>query len=429
MLGKKNIPGFISMAIAILAPFTDVFYFNQYITTPLFFGLVAIVMAIIGIILVKNDIAGFIGIILGITAIHHAYFPQFIHPMEWNVVLAVFGYGIALANAYIGIASIRDLNGLKQQLGSVKAHKIQGRIESTLFICISTICISYPVRSLLVNDIGSFTEDPTVEFHTFLGGIIAFALFLVKVIPAYGNKDRIYKSGWILGPIGLAAWTLGYFTSLIDFFYYWVPEWSGPIVVPQVWPNIYWAIISSVALSIILYFNARAYNFKISKPTLSPKTHGVALILHGIAFGYENATKDLVGSPVFFKYVYPYTYKSLSKLSVFLDLDLNNLKNQTVTDALELYMNRCAEIGMAEKIKINWTSEDTFTVESVNCSTSVVRSRIPPEEIKGSICPWALLSASLINMLTGKNLEIMPSEFNEIGAKTELHLKETVPEE
>lgn len=425
MLEKKNIPGFISMIIAMLAPFTNYFFLNEYITMPALFGLVAIIIAIIGIILVKNDIAGFIGLILGFTALHHAYFPQF--TTEWNVLLAVVGYGIALANAFIGIANIRDLNVFKQQLGSVKAHKIQGRIESTLFICISTICISYPIRFLLSSDPGSFTEDPTVELHTFLGGIIAFALFLVKVIPAFGNKDRIYKSGWILGPIGLAAWTLGYFTSMIDYFYYWVPEYSGPIL-PQIWPNIYWAIITSIALGIILYFNARAYNFKVSKPALSPKTHGVALILHGIAFGYENAAKDLVGSPVLFKYVYPYTYKSLSKLSVFLDINIDDLKNLTVPDALDLYMKRCAEIGMAEKIKINWTSEDTFTVESINCSTSVVRSKIPAEDIKGSICPWALLSASLVNVLTGKNLEIMSSDFNEIGAKTELRLKETTPE-
>jgi hypothetical protein len=281
---------------------------------------------------------------------------------------------------------------------------------------------------LIMNDLGAFTEDVTIEYHTILGGIIAFGLFLVKVVPAYGNKDRIYKSGQILGPIGLAAWTLGYFTSLIDFFYYWIPEWSGPIPVPQVWPNIFWAVFTSLALSIIFYFNARAYNFKVSKPAISPKTHGVALILHGIAFGYENAAKDLVGSPVLFKYVYPYTYKSLSKLSPFLNIDVADLKHMTVTDALELYMNRCAEIGMAEKIKINWSSEDTFTVESINCSTAVVRSKIPKEDIKGSICPWALLSASLVNMLTGKNLEISPSDFNEIGAKTEVHLKETMPE-
>jgi formylmethanofuran dehydrogenase subunit D len=123
--------------------------------------------------------------------------------------------------------------------------------------------------------------------------------------------------------------------------------------------------------------------------------------------------------------VYPYTYKSLDKLAIFLGLDIDELKKMDMNDALELYMKKCASIGMAEQIKIKWTSGDTFSVESINCSTAAVRSKIPKEEIKGCICPWALLAASLVNKLTGKDLEISASEFNEVGAKTELKVKDT----
>ncbi len=47
-----------------------------------------------------------------------------------------------------------------------------------------------------------------------------------------------------------------------------------------------------------------------------------------------------------------------------------------------------------------------------------------PEELINSICPWGLISAAIINKLTGKNIELKPSKFNEIGAKTKLRIVE-----
>ena len=44
------------------------------------------------------------------------------------------------------------------------------------------------------------------------------------------------------------------------------------------------------------------------------------------------------------------------------------------------------------------------------------------EELTNSICPWGILTATIVNALTGKNIEIRPSEFNKIGAKSRLKI-------
>jgi hypothetical protein len=380
-------------------------------------------------------IAGY-GLLVGVADIVLVYLMEFgysTHMGEPNIFLAVVGYGFALANASIGIANFRDLNAFKQQLGYIKAHKAYGRVETISFYAISTVCLAFPTVSWLKSNpsaLIAFGVYPTLAWHFIIGGIIPFFLFMVKLVPAFHYKDTIYKYGRVLGPIGFTAWSLAYWTAIIDFYTWVVPPTTGyyhsyPGVIPWVWPSIAWAVFTSIAIGVILFLYARSYNYKIGKPTLSPATHGVALILHGISFGYENAAKELVGSPVLFKYVYPYTYKSIDKLSALLGIRVDDLRDMAVSDAVEAFMARCAKIGMAEEIQVKWKSATSFTVESINCSTSVVRSRIPPDEIKGSICPWALLSASLVNKLTGKELEITPSEFNEIGAKTVIRIKET----
>jgi len=45
-----------------------------------------------------------------------------------------------------------------------------------------------------------------------------------------------------------------------------------------------------------------------------------------------------------------------------------------------------------------------------------------PTELTNSICPWGILAATIVNALTGKNIEIEPSQFNEIGAKSKLKI-------
>ena len=79
---------------------------------------------------------------------------------------------------------------------------------------------------------------------------------------------------------------------------------------------------------------------------------------------------------------------------------------------------------MAEKLKIEWLSENEMTIESINCSTAAVRSYMKPQELTNSICPWGILFATIVNALTGKDIEISPSEFNEIGTKSKLKIIE-----
>ncbi|MFX0074798.1 MAG: hypothetical protein ACFE96_05115, partial [Candidatus Hermodarchaeota archaeon] len=97
-------------------------------------------------------------------------------------------------------------------------------------------------------------------------------------------------------------------------------------------------------------------------------------------------------------------------------------EKMNLSDALKEFMKMSEKIGMAEQIKIKWESEKSFTIESVNCSTAQVRSVMTKEELSNAICPWAIFAASIANRITGKELRMEPSEFNEIGAVTKLTL-------
>ncbi len=105
-------------------------------------------------------------------------------------------------------------------------------------------------------------------------------------------------------------------------------------------------------------------------------------------------------------------------------MDLKELKGYNLNEAMERAMRKFEEIGMAEKIKIEWISENELTIESINCSTAVVRSYMDKNELTNSICPWAILAATIVNALTNKDIKISPSEFNEIGAKSKLKIVE-----
>jgi hypothetical protein len=102
--------------------------------------------------------------------------------------------------------------------------------------------------------------------------------------------------------------------------------------------------------------------------------------------------------------------------------DMSQFEKLSLPDAMKEFIKMAEKIGMAEKIKVDWESEKSFIIESVNCSTSQVRSVMTKEELTNAICPWAIIIASIVNRITGKELKMEPSEFNEIGAKTKLTL-------
>ena len=59
------------------------------------------------------------------------------------------------------------------------------------------------------------------------------------------------------------------------------------------------------------------------------------------------------------------------------------------------------------------------------CRMSILKSLKKLRNLlTNSICPWGILAATIANALTGKGIELNPSEFNEIGALTKLKIVE-----
>jgi hypothetical protein len=331
--------------------------------------------------------------------------------------LSTIGFGLAIANAFIGISHLRDLSELT--LLEIKSHKRFGWVAGAIFYFLTILCIIFAVIPRLNPSRFDELFVDTVFWHSLLGGLIAFILFTIKFIIARYKKDFIYKNGKIIGPIGFSGWALGYFTSNIDFFAFVNP--TGGIPVPLLMPNYIVSLILSILMGLFLFTSVKAFKFRLyGQAGKRRNLHGVAMVLHGIAFGYEGSAKELVGTPVLYKYVFPKTYAFLERYASQIGLDLDELKKLNLNEGMEKAMLKFAEIGMAEKLQIEWISENELTIESINCSTAIVRSYMKSDELTNSICPWGILAATIVNALTGKDIEISPSEFNKIGAKSKL---------
>ncbi|MFW9989653.1 MAG: hypothetical protein ACFFC3_13440 [Candidatus Odinarchaeota archaeon] len=346
---------------------------------------------------------------------------QMVFLNHFMLYLSTIGFGLALANFFIGLSHIKNLKELT--LLEVKAHKRFGWTAASIFYLLTVLCIYFAVIPRLnPSGFNEFFID-TIFWHTFLGGFIAFVLFTIKFFIARFKKDFIYDYGKIIGPIGFTGWALSYFTSNIDFYFYVNPTVGLPN--PYIMPNYLISIIISIFIGLCLSTLVKESKYRTyGEDTKRTSLHGVAMILHGITFGYEGSAKELVGTPVLYKYVFPKTYEFLERYSKQIGLDLNELRNYNLNEALEIAMKKFSEIGMAENLKLDWLSENEFTVESINCSTAIVRSYMRPEELTNSICPWGILTATIVNALTGKDIEISPSEFNKIGAKSKLKIIE-----
>ena len=338
--------------------------------------------------------------------------------VQTMIIQTIVGYSFVLANLFIGLYNIKNLNEMKGDLTFVKAHKWFGRVEITMFYAIACQCMFTFVMRVITNDPRLWALSMAWG-HTWIGGFIATVIVTIKLIFARFKKDQIYKYGHILGPIGVLGWSISHWTSIINFYYVVLPSWSLPFYFVPL--SFIWASIIPFLIGIALFL-AVLMKRRESGGDRRAYLHGVAMILHGISFGYEGSARELVGAPVLYKYVYPKTYAFLERFAENIGLDMKELKTLNLNDAMEKVMKKFSEIGMAEKIKLKWVSNNEVIVESVNCSTSVVRSFMKPEELENAICPWAIMSATIVNNLTGKELEISASEFNEIGAKTKLKI-------
>ena len=342
--------------------------------------------------------------------------------IELMILQTIIGYCFVLANDFIGIYNIRDLNLMKGDFVVVKYHKRFGWIEITIFYALFTQCMYMLAQHIIAAD-PLLLIPSGVWSHTWIGGLIGTILVSFKFIVARFKKNSIYLYGKYIGPIGFLGWSLAHWTNLYNFYFVTLPAWQSSgystIIAPAsfIWAAIIPFIGGAGLFLLVLFKRGR---------TLKEKTrfafNQIAFLLHGVTFGYEKSAKELLGTPTLFKYVVPRTYEFIEKMMTMSGLNMKKLEKLSLSDALNEFVKMAEKIGMAEKVKIKWVSEKSFTIESVNCSTAPVRSVMTKEELTNAICPWAIFAASIANKITGKELRMEPSDFNEIGAFTKLTL-------
>lgn len=340
--------------------------------------------------------------------------------IELMIIQTIIGYSFAIANDFIGIYNIRDLNLMKGDLVFVRYHKRFGWVEISIFYILFAQCM-YMLYAHVIAEDPLLLQFSGVGTHTWIGGLIATILVSFKFIVARFKKDQIYLYGKYIGPIGFIGWSLSHWTSLYNFYFVVLPNWTSmgisTVMVPMsfIWAAIIPFLIGTGLFLMVLY--RRGATIKEKRRFAFNQ---IAFLLHGVTFGYEKSAKELLGTPTLFKYVVPRTYEFIEKMMTMSGLDMRKLEKLSLPDALKEFMKMAEKIGMAEQVKIKWESDKSFTVESINCSTSQVRSVMTKEELTNAICPWAIFAASIANKITGKELRMEPSEFNEIGAITKL---------
>ena len=336
--------------------------------------------------------------------------------IELMVLQTIIGYCFVLANVFIGLYNIRDLNLMKGDFTIVKYHKRYGWVEISIFYALTIQCL----YMVYLHAIAS-AWSPGVLTHSWIGGFVGFLIVSTKFMIARFKKDAIYKYGQYLGPIGFIGWSLAHWTNLLNFYFGVLPGWTSRnvIFIPA---TFLWAAIIPFIGGAVLFLIVLVKRGSMIKEKTRFAFNQLAFVLHGITFGYEKSAKELLGTPALFKYVVPRTYEFIDRMMTMSGFDMNQFENLSLPDAMKEFMKMAEKIGMAEKIKVDWESDKSFTIESVNCSTAQVRSVMTKEELTNAICPWAIIIASIANRITGKELKMEPSEFNEIGAKTKLTL-------
>lgn len=340
--------------------------------------------------------------------------------IELMILQTIIGYSFSLANEFIGLYNIKDLNRMKGDFEIVKYHKRFGWVEMFLFYALFIQCMYMLYMHVIAEDPNLFIPSG-VWAHTWIGGLIAFIIITFKFTVARFKKNGIYKYGQYIGPIGFLGWSLAHWTSLYNFYYVVLPFWNSLGRVATIVPNLFaWTAVIPFIIGLLLFMFVLYKRGSEMKEKSRFAFNQIAFLLHGVTFGYEKSAKELLGTPALFKYVVPRTYEFIEKMMTMSGLDMKKLEKLSLSDALKEFMKMAEKIGMAEKVKIKWESDKSFTIESINCSTSQVRSVMTKEELTHAICPWAIFAASIANKITGKELRMEPSEFNEIGAFTKL---------
>jgi len=342
--------------------------------------------------------------------------------IELMIIQTLIGYSFVIANDFIGIYNLKDLNLMKGDMTFVRFHKRFGWIEISIFYILFAQCMYMLYAHIVAEDPLLFLPSG-VWAHTWIGGFIATLLVSFKFIIARYKKDQIYIYGRFIGPAGVIGWSLSHWTSLYNFYFVVLPYWNSiglnTLIVPIsfIWAALIPFLIGTGLFLLVLYRRGSSIKEKTRFAF-----NQIAFLLHGVTFGYEKSAKELLGTPTLFKYVVPRTYEFIEKMMTMSGLNMSKLEKLSLPDALKEFMKMAEKIGMAEKVKIKWESDRSFTIESVNCSTAQVRSVMTKNELTNAICPWAIFAASIANKITGKELRMEPSEFNEIGAITKLSI-------
>ena len=163
--------------------------------------------------------------------------------VEFMILQTIIGYCFAVANAYIGLYNIRDLNLMKGDFSIVKYHKRFGWIELTIFYALVIQCVYMFYLHVSGGDPNLYRPSG-VWAHSWFGGFLAFVLVSMKFMIARFKKDGIYKYGQLVGPLGFVGWSIAHWTSLYNFYYVVLPYWDLIGVKVNFIPGIFlWAAI------------------------------------------------------------------------------------------------------------------------------------------------------------------------------------------
>ena len=97
--------------------------------------------------------------------------------IELMVLQTIIGYCFAVANEFIGLNFIKDLNVMKGDIKTVRLHKTYGRIEIMIFYALTIQCIFMLYMHVAANDPNLYTPSG-VWAHSWWGGFFAFALVM-----------------------------------------------------------------------------------------------------------------------------------------------------------------------------------------------------------------------------------------------------------
>ncbi|MFX1464505.1 MAG: hypothetical protein ACFFBF_15895 [Promethearchaeota archaeon] len=239
--------------------------------------------------------------------------------IEFMVFMSLIGYCFVIANSLIGLSNIRDLNNMKGDIPLIKFHKWYGRIEIIIFYVAMILCLIMLDSYIKSNNPYLFTPSG-LWAHTWIGGFGALVLITIKIIIAKFKKDEIYKYGHIIGPLGVIGWSMSYWTSIYN--YYDAKIYIYPITLGLVPDSFLWTALIPFLGGTCLFLISLFRRTIFGRPEKMRNLHGVSMILHGITFGYEGSAKELVGTPVLYKYVFPKTYEFLERYAEKIGLNL-----------------------------------------------------------------------------------------------------------